>query len=75
MAFDHARVNTKTHLLADGSDYCSQRTGLRVPMLEPNDGIASSTEGPAIVQYIADQVFEMNKLAPTNGTVARARLV
>lgn len=72
MAFDDARVNTKTHLLADGSNYFAINALGYVPLLELNDG-TQLTEGPAIVQYLADQVPEKN-LAPTNGTVARAQM-
>ena len=43
-----------------------------VPLLELDDG-TRLTEGPAIVQYIADQVPD-KKLAPANGTVARAQM-
>jgi hypothetical protein len=43
-----------------------------VPVLELDNG-ERLTEGPAIVQYIADQVPD-KKLAPANGTFARARL-
>ena len=72
MPFDDARVNTKTHLLADGSDYYAINALGYVPLLELNDG-TRLTEGPAIVQYIADQVPEKN-LAPANGTVERAQM-
>ena len=43
-----------------------------MPLLELDDG-SRLTEGPAIVQYLADQVPE-KKLAPPNGTMARYRL-
>ena len=72
MTFDDARVNTKTHLLADGSDYYAVNALGYVPLLELNDG-THLTEGPAIVQYIADQMPEKN-LAPANGTVERAQM-
>ena len=72
MTFDHARVNTRTHLLDDGSDYYAINELGYVPLLELNDG-TRLTEGPAIVQYIADQVPEKN-LAPSNGTVERAQM-
>jgi glutathione S-transferase len=72
MTFDDARVNTKTHLLADGSDYYAINALGYVPLLELNDG-TRLTEGPAIVQYIADQVPEKN-LAPSNGTLERAQM-
>ena len=72
MTFDDARVNTRTHLLADGSDYYAINALGYVPLLELNDG-THLTEGPAIVQYLADQVPEKN-LAPANGTTARAQM-
>jgi len=43
-----------------------------VPALELDDGTIL-TEGPAIVQYLADQAPD-KKLAPANGTPARYRL-
>ena len=43
-----------------------------VPLLELDDG-TRLREGPAIVQYIADQVPD-KKLAPANGTMARYKL-
>jgi glutathione S-transferase len=72
MAFDDSRVNTRTHLLADGGDYYAINPLGYVPLLELNDG-THLTEGPAIVQYIADQVPEKN-LAPANGTIERAQM-
>ncbi len=43
-----------------------------MPVLELDDG-TRLTEGPAIVQYIADQA-PTSKLAPANGTIARYQL-
>ena len=43
-----------------------------MPVLELDDG-SRLTEGPAIVQYVADQV-PATKLAPANGTFARYQL-
>jgi glutathione S-transferase len=63
---------TKTHQLEDGTDYYSINPLGYVPLLELDDG-TRITEGPAIVQYIADQVPAKN-LAPVNGTLARAQL-
>ncbi len=48
-----------------------QSEGLR-PLLELDDG-QRLTEGPVIIQYIADQVPD-KRLAPANGTMARYRL-
>jgi glutathione S-transferase len=60
---------TKTHKLPDGSDYYAINPLGYVPMLELDDG-TRLREGPAIVQYIADQAPTRN-LAPANGTLAR----
>jgi glutathione S-transferase len=43
-----------------------------VPLLELDDG-TRLTEGPAIVQYLADRAPQ-KKLAPPNGTIARYQL-
>ena len=72
LAFEHVLAPTKTHQLPDGTDYYRINPLGYVPLLELDDG-TRLTEGPAIVQYIADQVPEKN-LAPANGTVARAQL-
>lgn len=72
LKFEHVLAPTKTHQLQDGTDYYSINPLGYVPLLELDDG-TRLTEGPAIVQYIADQVPE-KKLAPPNGTVARAQL-
>lgn len=72
LKFETVAVSLKTHQLADGSDYYAISPQGYVPLLELDDGTRLS-EGPAIVQYIADQVLEKN-LAPANGTVARAQL-
>lgn len=72
MDFTAIAAPTKTHKLPDGTDYYSINPLGYVPLLELNDG-TRLTEGPAIVQYIADQVPEKN-LAPANGTVARAQM-
>ena len=64
-------ASTKTHKLADGTDYYTINPKGYVPLLELDDGQRLS-EGPAIVQYIADQV-PGSKLAPANGTMARYR--
>ena len=72
MSFTPIAAPTKTHKLPDGTDYYSINPLGYVPLLELSDG-TRLTEGPAIVQYIADQVPEKN-LAPANGTVARAQM-
>ena len=72
LKFEHVLAPTKTHQLEDGTDYYTINPLGYVPLLELDDG-TRLREGPAIVQYIADQVPD-KKLAPANGTVARAQL-
>ncbi|KQP12026.1 glutathione transferase GstA [Pseudorhodoferax sp. Leaf267] len=72
IAFEAVKAPTKTHQLDDGTDYYTLNPLGYVPMLELDDG-TRLTEGPAIVQYIADQSPTKN-LAPANGTLARYRL-
>ena len=72
LAFEPVLASTKTHQLADGTDYYTISPKGYVPLLELDSGERLS-EGPAIVQYIADQVPAKN-LAPANGTMARYRL-
>ncbi len=63
---------TKTKILPDGSSYLAINPLGYVPLLQLDDG-RTLTEGPAIVQYIADQVPE-KKLAPPNGSWERYQL-
>ena len=72
LAFEALAAPTKTHKLADGTDYYSINPLGYVPLLELDDG-TRLREGPAIVQYVADQVPD-KKLAPANGTLARYQL-
>ena len=72
LPFELVPANLKTHQRADGSDYYAVSPKGYVPLLELDNGERLS-EGPAIVQYIADQVPD-KKLAPANGTVARAQM-
>ncbi len=72
LAFEAIAAPTKTHKLPDGSDYYKVNPLGYVPLLELDDG-TRLREGPAIVQYIADQVPD-KKLAPPNGTMARYKL-
>jgi glutathione S-transferase len=71
--FDLALVSTKTKKLADGSDYLAINPKGQVPLLELDNGERLS-EGPAIVQYVADLV-PTSGLAPAAGTLARYRVV
>ena len=70
--FTPVRASTKTHKLDDGTDYYSINPLGYVPLLEL-DGGEQLHEGPAILQYIADQVPD-KQLAPANGTLARYQL-
>jgi len=72
LPFELVLASTKTHQLQDGTDFYTLNAKGYVPLLELDDGQRLS-EGPAIVQYIADQVPE-KQLAPANGTMARYRL-
>ena len=72
LAFEPVLASTKSHKLPDGTDYYGINPLGYVPMLELDDG-TRLREGPAIVQYIADQVPNKN-LAPANGTLPRYRL-
>jgi glutathione S-transferase len=70
--FELIRASTKTHQLDDGTDFYTINSKGSVPVLELDNG-ERLTEGPAIVQYIADLAPTSN-LAPANGTFERARL-
>ena len=72
LAFDAIAAPTKTHKLPDGTDYYSINPLGYVPLLVLDDG-RQLREGPAIVQYIADQV-PAKHLAPPNGTYERYKL-
>jgi glutathione S-transferase len=72
LAFEPVLASTKTHQLADGTDYYSINPLGYVPLLELDDG-ARLRENPAILQYIADLAPTKN-LAPANGTMQRYRL-
>jgi len=73
LPFQPVLASTKTHKLADGTDYYSISPKGYVPLLELDDGQRLS-EGPAIVQYVADLVPQKN-LVPAAGTMARYRVM
>ncbi len=73
LPFDLVLASTKTHKLADGTDFYGINPKGYVPLLELDDGQRLS-EGPVIVQYIADLV-PGSPLAPPAGTMARYRLM
>ena len=66
------KVDTKTHKTEGGGDYYAVNPKGYVPLLELEDG-DRLTEGPAIVQYIADR-NPASKLAPAAGTMERYHL-
>jgi glutathione S-transferase len=72
LAFEAIAAPTKTHKLADGTDYYTINPLGYVPSLVLDDG-RTLHEGPAIVQYLADQVPE-KQLAPANGSWERYKL-
>ena len=72
LAYTPVLASTKSHKLQDGTDYYGINPLGYVPLLELDNG-ERLREGPAIVQYIADQVPD-KQLAPANGTLARYRL-
>lgn len=66
------RVNTKDKTIEGGGDYRNINPRGYVPALELDNG-QILTEGPAIVQYLADQKPDAG-LAPKAGTFERYRL-
>ena len=66
------RVDTRTKTIADEGDFWAINPKGYVPALALEDGEVL-TEGPAIVQYLAD-LNPGSALAPPNGTAARYRL-
>ncbi len=73
LPYELVAVNIRNHtLVQDGSDYRRISPKGYVPLLQLDNG-ETLTEGPAIVQYIADQA-PGKQLAPANGTWARAKL-
>jgi glutathione S-transferase len=66
------KVDIPTKKLADGGDFWAINPKGYVPALQLEDGEVL-TEGPAIVQYLADRKPDA-KLAPPNGTLERSRV-
>lgn len=66
------KVDLKSHTLGDGTDYTTINPKGSVPLLELDDGDRLS-EGPAIVQYLADR-NPASGLAPAAGTMPRYHL-
>jgi glutathione S-transferase len=72
LAIDLVRVDLDTHKTADGADYYGVNPKGYVPLLVRDDG-SKLSEGPAIVQYLAD-LAPQSGLAPAAGTTERYRL-
>ncbi|HUN45370.1 MAG TPA: glutathione transferase GstA [Stellaceae bacterium] len=72
LAADLVQVDLKAKTTKTGGDFRSINPKGQVPTLELDDGDVL-TEGPVIVQYIADRKPE-SKLAPAAGTKERYRL-
>lgn len=71
LPFELEKVDLKTKLTETGADYRTINPKGYVPALRLNDN-AVLTEGPAIVQYLADLVPE-KALVPPAGTMERYR--
>lgn len=72
LPYEAESVDLKTKRTADGADFWTVNPKGYVPTLVLDDGEVL-TEGPAIVQYLADLAPE-KKLAPANGSRERYRL-
>jgi glutathione S-transferase len=72
IAADLEKVDLKTKKTASGADFTSVNPKGQVPTLVLDSG-QTLTEGPAIVQYLADQKPQSG-LAPQAGTFERYRL-
>jgi len=66
------KVDLKAKKTADGGDYWAVNGKGSVPVLELDDG-TRLTEGPAIVQYLADRAPD-RQLVPPHGSFERYRL-
>jgi glutathione S-transferase len=73
LPFTAEKVDLKSKKTASGADYLAINSKGAVPALELDDGQVL-TEGPAIVQYLADLKPE-TQLAPRAGSFARYRLM
>jgi glutathione S-transferase len=73
LPFTMVKVDSKTKKTETGADYLAVNSKGAVPALQFDDGRVL-TEGPAIVQYLADQKPESG-LAPRAGTFERYQLM
>jgi glutathione S-transferase len=72
IALDLVKTDIKNKTLDGGDDYRAKNPLGYVPALELDDG-SILTEGPAIVQYLADKA-PAKGLAPANGTTERYKM-
>ena len=72
LSIELVKVDSKTKRTEHGEDYLAINPKGYVPALQLDDG-SVLTEGPAVVQYLADLKPEA-QLAPANGSMARYRL-
>jgi glutathione S-transferase len=72
LTFTIDKVDTKTKQTETGANYLAINPNGYVPALEIEPGLVL-TEGPAILQYLADKKPQLN-LAPANGTLERYQL-
>ena len=70
---DIVEVDRATHRTRDGEDYLAVNGNGYVPALRL-DGGEVLTEGPAIVQYLADSVPGGVRLLPETGSLGRSRV-
>jgi glutathione S-transferase len=72
LAHELEKVDLKTHTTGNGADYAKINAKGYVPALQLDNGEVL-TEGPAIVQYLAEQKPAAGLLPPA-GSLARARV-
>ena len=72
LTYNTEQVDLRTKITATGADYSAVNPKGYVPALELDNGVLL-TEGPAIIQFLADQVPD-RQLAPANGTLARYQM-
>lgn len=72
LPYETEAVDLKTKTTASGADFLASNPKGYVPALLLDNG-ELLTEGPAIVQYVAD-LAPQKKLAPANGTLERYRV-
>jgi glutathione S-transferase len=73
LGFDSEKVDLATKLTASGADFRAVNPNGYVPALVLDSGDVL-TEGPAIVQYLADQA-PAKRLAPPAGSIGRYQLM